>query len=1007
MNQVASETSDRATLAPGARVLIRDEEWLIRRVDPSADGGKLLTCDGVSQLVRGQVALFLTELEDPIEVLDPARTVLVPDTTAQYSGTLLAIDSQRRRSLPNDVSIRLGHRAAMNLVPYQLDPSLQALRQPRARILIADAVGLGKTLEAGILATELIQRGRGKRILVVTLKSMLTQFQKEWWSRFSIPLVRLDSVGLARVRNRIPANHNPFNHFDRSIISVDTLKSNLEYRNYLENAWWDMIVIDESHNVAARSGETGLAQRAKLARLLATRSDTLILLSATPHDGSARSFASLMSLLDPTAISDPDDYSPEDFRDKGLVVRRFKKDIRDQVTSDFQERQTLCLRQQASAQEEAAYRALLEVKFTQGGRHQQGKAHQLQRVGLQKGLFSSPAAALESTQKRIELLQSKGQPTADELNEVSGLQELAAALEGIGPQEFSKYQRLVQELRSEEFAWSPRHATDRLVIFSERIKTLDWLKDRLLTDLRLKPEQLEILHGQMGDTEQQELVDRFGREDDPVRVLLCSDVASEGLNLHYFCHRLVHFDLPWSLMVFQQRNGRVDRYGQKRKPQIVYLFTQAVTDGVKGDLRILEILQAKDDQANANLGDPSAFLNVHDPDKEVGKVEGFMVDGLTPEEVESELDAAAAKVDDNEADALMSLFGLGTTPSAPTEGRVATPDAGPRPEVALSSVDAIAEAHSLFDSDYHWAKTALALLAAQQLAEDGNPFADWHHSDEDQTLSLTAPLDLAERLKQLPREVQDSADRYTLSASRERMLDAIEHARQAKAEEATWPQLHYLWPQHPIMEWLADRVVTTFGRHRAPVIQLQKLQPGEQAFVLMSIVPNRKGQPLLVDWQVARRVRHGPGHLGGAEPEFRLEPFDAFAQRVGLHAARHANLNAMRPPPVEALQRALPEAVAVMRAHMRARQAGFAAESEERLRGTLTKLEELQRRQLEQLELRMERQLETVRRGKFERRSQVIRRVFDDYRQWVQDTLTTEPQPWIQVMASVCAVAEG
>jgi superfamily II DNA/RNA helicase len=139
----------------------------------------------------------------------------------------------------------------------------------------------------------------------------------------------------------------------------------------------------------------------------------------------------------------------------------------------------------------------------------------------------------------------------------------------------------------------------------------------------------------MSDTEQQELVERFGRLDDPMRVLLCSDVASEGLNLHYFCHRLVHFDLPWSLMVFQQRNGRVDRYGQKHQPHIVYLFTEAVNERIKGDLRILEILEQKDEQANLNLGDPSAFLNVYDPDKEAEKVTGFMADGLTPEQVEA------------------------------------------------------------------------------------------------------------------------------------------------------------------------------------------------------------------------------------------------------------------------------------------------------------------------------------------------------------------------------------
>jgi SNF2 family DNA or RNA helicase len=340
--------------APGSRVVIRDEEWLVRRVDPSSDGGHLLACDGVSDLVRGRAALFLTKLEDEIVVLDPAMTELVADTSSHFNSTFLYLEAQLRRSTPNDELIHLGHRGVMNLVPYQLDPALQALKQPRQRILIADATGLGKTLEAGILTTELIQRGRGQRILVVALKSMLTQFQKEFWCRFSIPLVRLDSIGLQRVRNRIPSNHNPFNYYDRTIISIDTLKSNLEYRNYLENAWWDIIIIDECQNVAARANEEGLARRARLARLLAGRSDTMILLSATPHDGSARSFASLMSLLDPTAISDPEDYTPADFRDKGLVIRRFKKDIRDQVTADFQERITEELRQAASPQEETA-----------------------------------------------------------------------------------------------------------------------------------------------------------------------------------------------------------------------------------------------------------------------------------------------------------------------------------------------------------------------------------------------------------------------------------------------------------------------------------------------------------------------------------------------------------------------------------------------------------------------------------------------------------------------------
>ncbi|AXE34650.1 DEAD/DEAH box helicase [Chromobacterium phragmitis] len=974
--------------APGARVVIRDEEWLVRRIDPATDGGWLLTCDGVSELVRSQSALFLTALEDEIAVLNPEKTELISDSSPAYNASILYLESLRRRNVANDDKVHLGHRAVMNLVPYQLDPALQALQQPRSRILIADAVGLGKTLEAGVLATELIQRGRGKRILVVTQKAMLTQFQKEWWSRFCIPLVRLDSVGLARVRNRIPANHNPFNYFDRSIISIDTLKSNLEYRNYLENAWWDIIVIDECHNVAARAGETGQSRRARLAKLLATRSDTLILLSATPHDGSARSFASLMSLLDPTAISDPDDYTPADFRSKGLVIRRFKKDIRDQVSADFQERVTTCLRTSANALEEAAYRALLEIPFTQGGQHKAGKQQELQRIAMQKALFSSPAAALESTRKRIALLGNKTSATTDEATEIACLQVFEETLQPLAAApsaaQFSKYQRLLQQLQSSEFGWQLKDAADRLVIFSERIETLRWLREHLSTDLKLKANQIELLHGQMADTEQQELVERFGRLDDPLRILLCSDVASEGLNLHYFCHRLVHFDLPWSLMVFQQRNGRVDRYGQKHQPHIVYLFTETVNEKIKGDLRILEILEQKDEQANFNLGDPSAFLNVYDPDKEAEKVAGFMAEGLTPEQVESTLDQAAAsqtlEEGENEGDWLMQLFGSGD-PIAD--------DAAPATATPGNSLEHIAEPASLFESDFHYAKTALTQL------NQGQVLCQWGTADAERIITLTAPYDLQERLRQLPREVQADNDHYALCADTERMTEAIETARQARAEQDTWPQLHYLWPQHPIMEWLGDRVLTHFGRHRAPLLQSAKLNPGEQAFVLMSLIPNRKGQPLLVEWQVASR--NGAG-------AFTLETFDAFVARAGLKAGGLPNRG--QTPELEnmtqTMQQALPEAVRVMHAHMLQQQAAFSAQLTERLAGTLAELERLQGRQIEQLTLDLEKQLETVKRGRFEERSQHIHRVFDNYRRWVEDTLSTEPQPWIQVLAAVC-----
>lgn len=974
------------SFAPGARVVIRDEEWLVRRVDPSSDGGYLLNCDGVSDLVRGRSSLFLTKLEgdDRITVLDPAKTEFVADDSSHFNSTFLYLEAKLRQSTPNDDRIHLGHRGVMNLTPYQLDPALQSLRQPRQRILIADAVGLGKTLEAGILASELIARGRGQRILVITLKSMLTQFQKEFWSRFSIPLVRLDSVGLQRVRNQIPGNHNPFNYYDRSIISIDTLKNNLEYRNYLENTWWDIIIIDECHNVAARSGESGLSRRARLARMLSSRSDTLILLSATPHDGSARSFASLMSLLDPTAISDPDDYTPDDFQGKGLVIRRFKKDIRDQVAGEFKERITEPLRQPASREEDAAFEALLAIPLTQKGRRQAGKQQELQRVGMQKGVFSSPAAALESTRRRIRLLEAAdGGPNPEEQAEITGLNVFAETLEKIDAPRFSKFQQLVTQLRDPSYGWKPSDPSDRLVIFSERIETLEWLLATMPGTLGMKTDQFQILHGGMSDTEQQDIVERFGRKDDAMRVLLCSDVASEGLNLHYFCHRLVHFDLPWSLMVFQQRNGRVDRYGQRQQPRITYLFTETAVERIKGDLRILEILQTKDEQANRNLGDPASFLHVYDPEKEAAKVEDAMAEHIAPEAFEQKLDENAARADaqptnegDDAGEWLMSLFSCG--------------DADEQKETPPSSTTFIDEPPSLFGDDRSLSDFLFAKTALQQLSVP-DAIAQFTVDDLHQTVTLTAPADLQDRLKLgMPAEARSKDHHYTLTTSRRDTAEAIERARQARRDEDTWPAIHYLWPQHPIMEWLTERVLTAFGRHRAPVIYLPQLAEDEQAFILLSLIPNRKGQPLLIEWRVAVQ----------RAATWELESFPDFATRTGLQAGKLPNSG--KAIDTASLQQGLPSAVTAMRKFMVERQKTFTADMDARLEKTLADLARLQGHQEEQLELRFAKSqlAENLKRGQREQRTQHIRKVFDEYRDWVRDTMTTEPEPFIQVLAA-------
>ena len=946
--------------APGARVVVRDAEWVVRRVDMTSGGDYQLTCTGISEIVRDRQAVFLSQLER-IEVLEPANTRLVADRSPGYADSLLHMESRLRDVVANDERIHIGQSAAMDLVPYQLEPARQALAQPRQRILIADAVGLGKTLEAGILVSELIARGRARRILVLAVKSMLAQFQKEFWNRFTIPLTRLDSAGIQRVRRNIPGNHNPFHYYDKSIISIDTLKQDAEYRTYLENAYWDVIVIDEAHNVADRG--TG-SLRARLAKLLARRSDTLIMLSATPHDGKARSFASLMNMLDATAIADPESYEAEDFRDKGLVIRRFKKDIRHEVEGAFQDRRIVSLEFAASRQEEAAYDALLAVQVAntrRGARQTNKAARDLFAVTLEKALFSSPAACIDTVDQRLRRRKRElaGESNASVDEEVCTLNALREKLATIDAADFAKYQGLLAAIRGghdaeESLRWRPNDAEDRLVVFTERIETLNWLATLLAEDLKLPAKRIETLHGGMSDVEQQRVVEDFGNAAKPVRLLICSDVASEGINLHYHCHRLIHFDMPWSLMVFAQRNGRVDRYGQERTPQIVYLTTRSANEVILGDMRVLEVLKRKDEQAYRNIGDPSAFMKVHDIDEEEA-ITAKTIAGSTS----AGLFDAALTPTESEGDSLLALFTT-TPPTGPTASDV--------PESTTPT--------SLYANDLAYCEAALHRL------RDKDHQLQFEVDALGQTLTLDAPEDLRHRFAHLPPEVAPQNWRFVLTTAKARMAEAIAASRR---DERAWPGEHYLWRLNPVVEWLNDRMAAAFGRHEAPVLcGVPGLRSDETAFVLAGLVPNRRGHPLIHEWIV---VCHRPD--GFVAPQ----PFETLRHRTGLGV--RAIPNRLDAVDVAALERLLPEAVQMADVWFAKQRNDFEDAINAKLNEAVAALDALKIRRLRHVDEHIGDSAMTAAR-------QDIDDIFGTYLQWIEDVMTTEERPWVSV---VCIVA--
>ena len=436
--------------------------------------------------------------------------------------------------------------------------------------------------------------------------------------------MRLDSDGISRIKSELPINKNPFDYYDKTIVSIDTLKNNAKFQHYIEKTRWDIVVIDECHTVANSS-----SQRGGLAQLLSTKCESLILTSATPHNGKPENFANLINMIEPLAIKEEHNYSREDIQE--YYVRRFKNDIDDDaVRSNFQDREVVSIHAQLSDAENEFLQIQQNIKFAAlqnlmpddistdlFGKQTSNKQKKdlLFAIGLFKSYMSSPEAALKSIENRISKLDAftEQEDIVEQNRDV--LYNLKVKLEAIiHHKQDAKYLAFRKKLI--DLGWYGRKRDFRIVVFAERIETLKALKTKLQRDFDLDDSIIADFHGSLTDMEQQRIIDDFGKEDSDYRILLTSDAGSQGVNLHYYCNHMFNYDIPWSLITLEQRNGRIDRYGQTKTPFIHYMVATSDLDGLRDDLHIVNKLKEKEEAVYQSLGDAASVYKLYEASAE-------------------------------------------------------------------------------------------------------------------------------------------------------------------------------------------------------------------------------------------------------------------------------------------------------------------------------------------------------------------------------------------------------
>jgi superfamily II DNA or RNA helicase len=578
---IPEDLGQSATTRAGDIVRIRSQRWHVLEVQ-SFERCQLITVRGIGAENAALTRQFLLPFET-VGALNqrPSLRFVSPRLWRRGFRTVLATHTP-----PG--SLCAAGPARIDLMAHQLEPALAVTRGLGTRVLLADDVGLGKTIQAGLIISELETRGVAERVLILTPAGLREQWAGELFTRFGINATVVDFRDVRQRVTSLPLGLNPWSTVRHVIASIDYVKRPEILKSVL-TCRWDILVVDEAHGAANDSARHAAVEA------LASRVPYVLLLTATPHNGDEAAFRSLCRT--------------GQHGDPILIFRRRRTDVMLSAR-----RRVHRVQVQPSGAESHMHRLLSEFTRTVWLEHRSPDAW-LSLSVLHKRALSSAQSLQLSINRRLETLAAECDPetvqlllplidangeldAADEPPSWTGrwalrdkslerrlLEGLAASatLAAVAESKLSVVRRLV------------RRISEPLLIFTEYRDTLMHLQRQL--DL-----PVSILHGGLTRDERTAALDDFieGR----YRILLATDAASEGLNLHSKCRVVINLELPWNPMRLEQRIGRIDRIGQSRTVHVFHLISKGT-----GEERILDRLKRRVQQARQDIAaaDPMAF----------------------------------------------------------------------------------------------------------------------------------------------------------------------------------------------------------------------------------------------------------------------------------------------------------------------------------------------------------------------------------------------------------------